>query len=176
MTRQFLDLCKKRCSVRSYENRAIHPDDLNYLLEAARLAPSAVNFQPWQFIVIQQEENRISLQESYPRDWFKTAPLYIVVCGDHQQSWKRKADNKDHCDIDIAIAVEHICLAAAEIGLGTCWVCNFEPDIVRQCLQLPEHIEPIAILPVGYPNSETLCLETPKKRKNIQEIVKWEKY
>jgi Nitroreductase len=172
----FIEICKQRCSVRSYTNQPVSSDDLDYLLEAARLAPSAVNFQPWIFIVVREEANRLKIQESYNREWFKSAPLYIVICGDHQQAWKRKSDGKDHCDIDISIAVEHICLAATERGLGTCWVCNFDEKALSAALTLPAHIEPIVILPVGHPNPEALCLETVKVRKPLQEIIRWEKF
>ncbi len=172
----FLNLCLKRCSVRSYMNKPVATDDLEYILEAARIAPSAVNFQPWYFIVVREEANKQKIQECYNREWFKTAPLYIVICGDHKQAWKRKPDGKDHCDIDISIAVEHICLAATEKGLGTCWVCNFDAEMLRNQLQLPDHIEPIAILPVGYPNPEGLCLQSAKIRKPLQEIIRWEKF
>lgn len=172
----FLEICHKRFSVRSYQNRLINDEDLTYLLEAARYAPSAVNFQPWLFLIIKEEENRKKLQDCYHRDWFKTAPLYIVVCADHEQSWKRKSDEKDFSDIDVAIAVQHICLAATERGLGTCWVCNFEPQKLNQVLELPAHIEPVAILPVGYPD-ENIYTQIPiKLRKPLKEIVHWEKY
>lgn len=172
----FLDICKKRCSVRSYKPELISDSALNQLLEAARLAPSAVNFQPWIIIIVKEENNRRQLHECYPREWFKSAPLYLVVCADHEQSWKRKSDEKDHADIDIAIAVEHICLAATELGIGTCWVCNFDPNMLHQQLELPSHITPVAILPIGYPNTDVHCDSENKHRKPLNEIVRWEKY
>ncbi len=172
----FLEICKKRFSVRSFQNRAVSQEDLNYLLEAARFAPSAVNFQPWHFIIVQNEEKKIVIQDCYHRDWFRSAPMYIVVCADHQQAWVRKLDDKHFSDIDVAIAVEHICLAATEIGLGTCWVCNFDATKLRDTLQLPDYIEPVAILPVGYPD-ENIYPEVPiKLRKSLQEIVHWEEF
>ena len=115
-----LDLAKKRCSVRQYAATPVEKEKLDYILEVARLAPSAVNFQPWQFLVVSTKENLEKVQSCYEREWLKTAPLCIIACEDHAASWKRGSDGKDHADIDIAIAVEHICLAAAEQGLGTC--------------------------------------------------------
>lgn len=172
----FLDICQQRCSVRSYTSEPVSNEDLDYLLEAARLAPSAVNFQPWVFVIVREKANQLKIQESYNREWFKSAPLYIVICGDHTQAWKRKSDGKDHCDVDASIAVEHICLAATERNLGTCWVCNFDEKILREALELPAHIEPIAILPVGHPNPESLCQDAAKIRKTLQEIIRWEKF
>ena len=98
----FLELTKRRCSVRKYASRPVETEKLDYILEAARMAPSAVNYQPWCFLVIKSDKGREKIQACYPREWFKQAPCYIVVCGDHAQSWKR-ADGKDHMDIDAAI-------------------------------------------------------------------------
>ena len=109
----FLELARKRCSIRKYAPKNVEQEKIDYILEAARLAPSAVNYQPWYFVWVQSAEGKAKLQECYPREWFKQAPYYLIVCGDHQQSWKR-GDHKDHMDIDAAIATEHICLAAAE--------------------------------------------------------------
>lgn len=171
----FLELCEQRCSVRDYEEKAVEREKLEYILKAAQLAPSAVNFQPWQFLVVRDPENRVKMQESYHRDWFKTAPCYIVICSDHSQGWKRKVDKKDFSDIDAAIAIEHICLAATSVGLGTCWVCNFDPEILRANFHIPTHLEPIAILPVGYPKNPNQWKEIPKVRKPLTETVRWEK-
>lgn len=166
-----LELARKRCSIRKYATTPIEDNKLSYLLEAARLAPSAVNFQPWYFVVIRKEEGRKKIQECYPREWFRSAPVYILICSDHNQSWKRSSDNKDHADIDISIATEHICLAAAEQGLGTCWVCNFDIVLCREYFNLPAHIEPAVILTIGYPESADLFDLTPKKRKTIEDII-----
>ena len=164
----FLELVRKRCSVRQYSDRTVEPEKMNYVLEAARLAPSAVNKQPWHMLLVESEEKRQLLQSCYNREWFKQAPLYLIVCGDHTESWKR-ADGKDHLDIDVAILTEHLCLAAAEQGLGTCWVCNFDAPRVKGLFALPEHIEPIVLLPLGYPADESV-FEGEKKRKALTEI------
>ena len=85
-------------------------------------------------------------------------------------------DHKDHMDIDTAIATEHICLAAAEQGLGTCWVCNFDTELCRKHFKIPETIEPVVLIPFGYPSDPALFDETPKKRKPIEEIIKRESF
>ena len=129
---EFLDICKGRYSVRDYKDQPIEKEKLLYILECARMAPSAVNFQPWFFIVVRDKDNREKVLEAYHRDWFKTAPCYIIMCADHSVSWKRRIDNKDFADVDVSIATEHICLAATEQGLGTCWVCNFDPGGLKE--------------------------------------------
>ena len=165
-------LIESRFSVRKYKSRKIENDKLLQVLEAARLAPSAVNFQPWHFIVIQNPENLKKIHEVYNRAWIKTAPVIILVCADHSQSWKRASDGKDSADIDIAIAVDHMTLQAAEIELGTCWVCNFDAERCKELFQLPEQIDPLVILPVGYPD----LTPADKKRKKLEEIVHWEHF
>ena len=172
----FLDLVKKRYSVRQYLPGSIEVDKLEKVLEACRLAPSAVNFQPWHFIVVNTFETLEQLSECYAREWFKTAPCCIVVCGDHEQSWKRKSDGKDHCDIDVSIAIDHMTLQAAELGLGSCWVCNFDTEKVREIFNLPPYIEPIALIPIGYPDEDFPFQAREKKRKDLHQIVHWNKF
>lgn len=91
----FLELARKRCSIRKYAPKNVEQEKIDYILEAARLAPSAVNYQPWYFVWVQSAEGKAKLQECYPREWFKQAPYYLIVCGDHQQSWKR-GDHKSY--------------------------------------------------------------------------------
>lgn len=165
----FLKLCEARYSVRSYTSEAVSPEALAYILECARLAPSAVNFQPWHFYVAESDEARAALQQCYNREWFASAPMYIVCCIRHDEAWVRKSDGKAHGDIDIAIAAEHICLAAAEQGLGTCWVCNFDAALCHQLLHLPENEEAAVLIPLGYPAPDSEC--KPKQRKGTADIV-----
>lgn len=163
----FQSLCQQRYSVRSYTSEPVSQEQLEYIMECVRLAPSAVNFQPWHFYVVSSEEGRQHIQQCYDREWFKSAPMYIICCVRHDEEWVRKADEKPHGQIDIAIAVEHLCLAATEQGLGTCWVCNFDAVLCHQLFHLPANEEPAVLIPIGHPVGD----ETDKKRKDITEIV-----
>lgn len=163
----FLELAKQRYSVRSYQNREVEHEKLIQILEAGQIAPSAVNKQPWHFYVYNTEESLQKIRPVYYREWFKEAPLVIVICGKHNEAWHRKADSKDHTDVDISIAVDHMTLAATSIGLGSCWICNFEPKLCREAMDLAEGEEPIAILSIGYPADQA----PEKKRKSIEEIT-----
>lgn len=165
---KFLDLVKARYSVRSYEMRPVEQEKLDYILECVRLAPSAVNFQPWRFAIVTDPEKLAALKTAYAREWIQTAPCMIVACGNHDEAWHRKADGKDHTDVDVSIAVEHLCLAATEQGLGTCWVCNFDTDRCREVMSLPENLEPVALIPIGYPTDSAV---PEKKRKSLDEIL-----
>ena len=164
----FLELTKRRYSARDYSPEVIEQEKLDYILECARFAPSAVNYQPWHFIVVKSEEQRQKMRLCYPRKWFATAPLYIIICADGAKAWQRQSDGKSHADIDAAIAAEHICLAAAEQGLGSCWVCNFDLDIFQSNFTLPHNEYPVAIIPIGYVKTRP---ETPSIRRELSEIV-----
>ena len=164
----FLELVKNRYSVRSYEQRAIDPEKLQYVMECTRLSPSAVNLQPWKFYIVSKPEDCAKIRECYHRDWFNEAPMYIIACSNHDESWKRRrSEPKDHADIDISIAVEHLCLAAAEVGLGTCWVCNFDAQRCHELFQMEETEEPIAIVPIGYPAPADVNRTTRKAPEQI---------
>lgn len=167
----FPELVQKRVSVRDYSTQPIEEEKVDNLLEMARLAPSAVNFQPWRFVVITSEQGREAVHRCYPREWIKPAPLFILVCGNHDEAWIRKSDNKNHLDIDLGIVIENICLAATAEELGTCIICNFDTELCRVLFNLPGHIEPAAFISVGYPTNPDIFTNTLKKRKGISEIV-----
>ena len=163
----FLELVKNRYSCRAYKPFGVEKEKLDYILECVRHAPSAVNKQPWRFHVVGRKEDKERLQQCYSRDWFKTAPLYVIASILHDEEWVR-ADGKRHGDIDIAIAVEHLCLAATEQGLANCWVCNFDAVLCKRLFDLPANEEPAVIIPIGYAADEP----KEKKRKPIGDIIK----
>ncbi len=161
------DIIRNRYSVRDFKSTPVEKNTILQIMETARMAPSAVNFQPWHFIVVRKPDLLSKLHACYDRSWFKKAPVIIIACADHSQSWKRAADGKDSADIDIAIAIDHLTLKATELGLGTCWVCNFDVYSCAELVKLPHYIEPIALIPLGYANNK----EPEKKRKPLEEIV-----
>ncbi len=164
----FLELSKRRFSARKFTGQPVSQCDLDYILNAARLAPSACNRQPWKFIVVASEESKSKLRECYNREWFKSAPLYIICMKDTSTNWVRQYDGKPHGDIDVAIATEHLCLAATERGLGTCWVCNYDTEAVSR--QFPrENFEAVAIIPIGHIAKD--CPHGDKIRKELDEIA-----
>lgn len=162
----FIDLVKQRYSCRSYQAKSVEQEKVDYVLECVRFAPSAVNKQPWRFHVISGEDAKEKLRQCYNREWFTTAPMYVIASILHNEEWVR-SDGKHHGDIDIAIAVEHLCLAATEQGLATCWVCNFDADLCRQQFSLAANEEPAVLIPLGY------AADAPKEktRKTTEEII-----
>ena len=174
----FLELVKNRYSCRAYKSLDVEKEKLDYILECVRLAPSAVNKQPWRFHIVCKEEEKAWLQQCYDRDWFKTAPMYVIASVLRDEEWVR-ADGKHHGDIDIAIAVEHLCLAATEQGLATCWVCNFNAVQCKELFGLPENEEPAVLIPLGYAAERQRAGDgtsgtemKPKNRKATEEIIK----
>lgn len=170
----FYDLTRKRYSCRQYSPRPVEREVVKAVLDTARLAPSACNRQPWVFVVLDTPELLDMAASCYGRDWLRTAPAIIVACGEHDKAWHRPQDGKDHTDVDLAIAVEHLCLGAASLGLGTCWICNFDASRLSELMGLPEGVEPIAMIPLGYPAEDAKVPE--KTRKELDEIVRWGRF
>lgn len=163
----FLNLCKQRFSVRAYSAEPVSESQLDYILECARLAPSAVNLQPWRFIVVQGDEARQQVQSCYKREWIAQAPLYIICIVRHDEEWVRR-DGKRHGDIDVAIAAEHICMAATDQGLGSCWVCNFDAARLHDLMGLDEAEDAVAIVTLGH---MVAGQEVPEKRRKERDAI-----
>ncbi|MDA3928037.1 MAG: nitroreductase family protein [Prolixibacteraceae bacterium] len=164
----FSKLVNERYSVRKYSTKAVEDEKLELILESARKAPSAVNFQPYKIYVVSSSNKLQAVKSCYHREWMDTVPVVIVVVGMHDMAWKRTVDGKDHTDIDAAIVIDHMMLQAADLGIGTCWVCNFDIVKMRETLELKATEEPIAIIPMGYPDRNEVPV---KKRKGIDELV-----
>lgn len=165
----FQELVNTRYSVRAYKPDPVPEETLQKVLDAARLAPSAHNYQPFQFIVLKTAGRADELKRIYERDWLSKAPLVVVVCAVYEGAWLRM-DNKNYAEVDATIAMDHLIMAAADLGLGTCWIAAFNPQEVRSLLRLPEGVEPIAMTPLGYAANQL----KEKKRKSLAELVRYE--
>jgi nitroreductase len=168
---EFSELIKTRYSVRAYKPDPVEDEKLQKVLEAARLAPTAVNRQPFQLIVIHTKGREEELNRIYGRDWFVQPPLVIAICGVPDLAWSRR-DGMNYYTVDVTIAMDHLILAATDLGLGTCWIGAFDPDAAREVLGLPDTVEPIAFTPLGYPADEP----REKKRKPLSELVRYENW
>lgn len=168
---EFFELIQRRYSVRAYQSKPVEDDKLQKVLEAAVLAPTAANRQPFRLIVIRTQGKEAELKRLYHRDWFSQAPLVIGICAIASEAWARM-DGKNYAEVDATIAMDHLILAAADLGLGTCWVAAFNPQVAREILSLPNEVEPIAFTPLGYPADEP----KPKRRKSLAEMVYYEQW
>ena len=163
---EFLNIAKQRFSVRSYTSQHVEPEKLEKILEAARVAPTAANLQPIRLIVAQSEQSLAKIGKAAN---IYGAPLAIIVCADHEKAWVRP--------FDASILTDHMMLQATELGLGSVWVCYFNPDILCREFELPEHLEPINILAIGYSNAGTADTSRfDRQRIALSQLVMYEKY
>lgn len=169
---EFSELIRKRYSVRAYKPDPVEDGKLEQVLEAARLAPSAANRQPFQLIAIRTAGREAELQRIYHREWFTQAPLVICACGKPAEGWVRGYDGKNYTYVDVAIAMDHLILTAANLGLGTCWIAAFDPEAAREVLGLPDEVEPIVFTPLGYPADQSGL----KERKPLSDLVRYERW
>ena len=167
-----LELIRSRESIRNYDpNRAIDSKVLEYILEAGRLAPSAANFQPWQFLLITSKDMLVEVRKCYPRPWFMDAPHILVVKGNRSKAWKHD-NGYNSVETDLAIAMDHMILAAEQQGVGTCWIAHFKKDILYEALDLQEDEVVFTLTPLGYP-PEGFKKRGLKIRKPFDEVVKF---
>jgi nitroreductase len=167
---EYSDLIAARYSVRAYRPDPVEDEKLQAVLEAARLAPTAANRQPFQLVVMHTAGRADEISKIYRRPWFVQAPLVIAVCAISSQAWVRESDRFNARLIDAAIVADHLILAAANLGLGTCWVAAFNVEAARSVLRLPDEAEPVIFTPLGYPAD----LPGPKTRKPLSELVRYE--
>ena len=161
---------RERRSVRKYKPITPTRQELTEVMEAARLAPTACNKQPFRLVCVTSDDMLGKLKAAYDREWLKTASCIIVVIADHSQSWHRGQDGKDHADIDAAIATDHMTLRATEIGLSTCWICNFDAAMVHKDMGLGDTEEAVVLLPIGYADDEA----KPKTRKAAESTYEFQ--
>lgn len=161
---------RDRRSIRKYKDQPVEADKIEQVLDAARLAPSWKNMQCWRFLVLTDPERRAGLLEAIPDDnpgkkAIASAPAVIVVCGNPVES--DVENGIEYYVADVAIAFEHLCLAAHALGLGTCWMGWYDEAAIKQALGIPSHIRVVGLTPLGYPDQEP----KPRPRKTLQEIA-----
>jgi nitroreductase len=163
----FIELATKRFSARKYSADKVEPEKLQKILEAGRLAPTACNNQPFKLIVVESDEGLKKLGKGASTFG---APLAIVVCSNMTECWKRSCDNKNSGDIDASIVTDHLMLQATELGLGSVWVCSFNPDVLRKEFNIPANFEPVNVLIIGYSTDE---MPNPRHfiRKDLNDTV-----
>jgi len=167
----FLQLAQARRSVRAYQAAPVSEEDLRYVLEAARLAPSARNSQLWKFIVVRNPETRKQLARAARNQGF-VGQAALIIAAVALDPAREMTCRVPAYAVDLAIAVDHITLAAAERGLGTCWIGAFDQDEARRILCVPEQYKIVTLLPLGHPADSP----RPKNRKTMDEITCFERF
>jgi len=163
---EFYEILNKRRSIRSYKNKPLPEDKLLKVLEAARLSQSAINRQPWRFIIIQNESNKKKIAEICKgKKW--VAEASVVLAGIAVNTDYRMGNGRPASDIDLSIALTQISLAAVDQGLGTCWIGSFKYDEAMEYLKIPKDNILVGFMTLGYPNESP----APKSRKPMEEII-----
>jgi nitroreductase len=168
---EYLKLIAQRYSTRAYLSDPVEDEKLECVLDAARLAPTAHNNQPFRFLVLQPKGREEELKRIYDRKWFVQAPLVICAVGVIDEGWVR-GDGQNYYQVDTAIAMDHLILAATDQGLGTCWIAHFDAAAAKEILGLPDGVELVAMTPLGYPADQI----KPKTRKKLEELVRYERW
>jgi nitroreductase len=164
-----MDVIRRRRSIRKYRTDPVSQEDVDYVLEAARLAPSWANSQCWQFVVVTDPKVKAALAES-GGSWTAHAPTIIVACADPTKPGTK--NDQPYYMLDIGIAMEHLILAATERGLGTCWIGGFDERVAKEAIGVPDGIRLVAFTPLGYPDESP----DPKERRALSDIVSSNQY
>jgi len=171
----FYEVIRTRRSIRSYRPDPVPEESLGRVLEAARVAPSGSNRQPWKFIIVKDEElkNRMAAACG-DQSFIAEAPIVIVACG-YNIHYNRGGYMGDMSMlVDVSIAFTHLILAARAEGLGTCWIGAFDNEEVKTVLNIPKDVSVVAITPLGYPKYEEFI--EPSQRKSLDEVVSMSKF
>ena len=168
-----MEAIKTRRSIRKFRETPVPENLLKEVLNAARLAPSADNAQPWKIIVVRDEQMKQKVTQACNGQKFLVqAPIVLVVCGIPEDAFQTVGGYMSSHVIDASIALDHVTLAAHSLGLGTCWVAWFKEEKVKDILGIPEDVRVVALTPLGYPD------ESPERpsRKNLEELIAYDKY
>lgn len=168
--KNFLDLASERYSCRKFSDKPVEDDKIRKILEAGRIAPTAINAQPQFIYVVKSTEMREKLKTASPCTF--DAPVIFVMCGDVQNGWHDRFTGHPRAEMDVSIITTHMMLEAADLGLGSTWVCMFNPHTMHSVLELPNNLYPYCILPVGYPADDAQPSERHASRKELSEFVK----
>lgn len=170
----FLELAKERYSVRKLCEKQVEQEKIDKILEAARFCPTAVNYQPQRIVILQDSLKLEQLKEC--TKYHFNAPLAMVVCYDEKVSWKHPDKIHDSGEVDASIAATQMMLEIHNIGLGTTWVGYFDHKKLSQMLELPEHIKPVVVFPIGYPSEQSKPIHLHYEKQNIDQMISYNTY
>ena len=169
------EIIRKRRSIRKFKKNKIEENEILEMLENAIFAPSAGNLQPWEFVIIKNSEQKLKISEcAYGQYFISDAPWVIVVCANQEEasSVYGKRGHELYCIQDTAAAIQNILLCATEKGLAACWIGAFNESAVRKTIECPQHIKPVAIIPIGIPDEKPIIPE----RKPLKDILHYERF
>jgi nitroreductase len=165
----FFELAKSRYSVRSFANKHLPKEVLDVIICAGHVAPTGCNYQPQRILVINSDEGIEKLKKCTKCHF--NAPTALLVCYNKEECWTRKYDGATSGVIDASIVTTHMMLQAHEIGVGSCWVMHFDPFAMRSEFNIPENIEPVALLVMGYPSPDAEPMALHNQFRPIEEVI-----
>jgi nitroreductase len=173
-----IEAIRTRRSVRSYSSGPVPGPVMERMRQALRSAPSACNFQPWHFILVSDAGLRQAVAKAaHGQTWMAEAPVTVVACGLPEEAYKHMGGHGNSVDVDVAIAIDHLTLAAVDEGLGTCWIGAFDEEAVKRLLDVPAAVKVVAMTPLGYPSSPELnCPLEERRRKPAQQVFSLDRY
>lgn len=171
---EFTKLIEDRYSVRNFRPEHLPREVLDKILTAGHKAPTGCNYQPQRILVLNTDES-IEKLRTCTRSHFG-APTALLVCHNTAESWVRRYDGALASPVDAAIVTTHMMLAAHNEGVGCCWVMNFDPAAMRQAFAIPQGIEPLALLVMGYPAEDAKPIEMHFRTRPMEETVVWDSF
>lgn len=173
-----MEAIKNRRSIRAYSDKPIPAEVMQRMRQALRYAPSACNIQPWHFIIVQDAKLRQDVASAAKgQHWMAQAPVIVIACGFPERAYKHMGGCGNSGDIDLAIAIDHLTLAAVAEGLGTCWIGAFSEEKVKQILSVPANVKIVAMTPLGCPASPDLIRPVEEDRRKAEsEIFSTDKF
>ena len=170
----FEKVIKERYSVRKFQNKHLEQNDIDKIINSGHLAPTGCNFQPQRILVLNTEKSLEKLKRCTKCHF--DAPCAMVICYNKNETWIRKSDGALSAPVDAAIITTHMMLEAHNIGVGTCWVMYFEPDVLKKEFNIPQYIEPVALLVMGYPHKDAKPLSLHSTYRPVDEVVFYESF
>ncbi len=170
----FFELAKSRYSVRNFEPKKVPQEIIDKILAYGHIAPTGCNIQPQRILVLDSEEN-INKLKSCTRSHFD-APLAMLICYHKDEGWTRRYDGAKSAPVDCAIVTTHLMLGAWELGIGSCWVMSFDPAAMRESYQIPEELEPVALLVMGYPSADSVPNPRHEEVRPMDELVSYNQF
>jgi len=166
----FTQLITDRYSVRNFSDKAVEDEKLMKILEAGRLAPTAVNYQPQKIYVLKSQEALDKVRKATRMAF--NAPVVLIVAYDTTVSWKNKREpGYDSGEMDASIIATHMMLQAQELGLGTLWARGYKTEDIVNAFNIPSHIKPVMLLDLGYPAEESKPAHLHYERKDLKDTV-----
>ena len=170
----FEKIITERYSVRNFKPEHLPQMVIDKILEAGHKAPTGCNYQPQRILVLNTDESITKLKNCTKCHF--NAPTAMLVCHNKDESWVRKYDGALSSPVDAVIVTTHMMLACQNEGIGTCWVMHFDPVALRKTFNIPDNVEPIALLVMGYPSDDAKPLDLHFKSRPMDEVVFYDSF